>query len=533
MTSARGKLKTTRPAPAIDIIAACRDPNIFGRWFAHEADRRNWFVVLKTIFGLPLDDGELATFREHTGRSAPAVAGYNLATLVIGRRGGKSVILATCAAFLSAFYDWRPFLTGGEAATILVVSADKKSGQVTFRYLKEMLSIPLLAGLIQRETAEVLELSNGVNIEVTPASYRTIRGRTLAGCLADEQAFWRTDDGANPDVEVMAAIRPAMLTIPNAKLIKASSPYARKGVLWDDYRRHYGNDDSPTLVWQASTQVMHPSIDQAFLDAEYADDPARARAEYGATFRTDVETFIAREAVEACVCGDRFEVPPMLTAAYTAFVDPSGGSSDAMTVAIGHREGELAALDVLREFRPPFSPEEVVTEICELLARYRVHTVLGDRYAGMWPRERFAQHGVVYEAAAKPKSDLYRDLLPILNGGRCELLDHPRAIAQICSLERRTARGGKDSIDHPPKMHDDLANAIAGCLTNLIASSEMWSETVSWNEGIFGVNDVIENEEQNYREAAEAYAAGELRPRDVIWFLAERDRRSKRGGLRG
>ena len=35
---------------------------------------------------------------------------------------------------------------------------------------------------------------------------------------------------------------------------------------------------------------------------------------------------------------------------------------------------------------------------------------------------------------------------------------------QLSSLERRTARGGKDSIDHSPGMHDDIANAVAGAL---------------------------------------------------------------------
>ena len=35
-------------------------------------------------------------------------------------------------------------------------------------------------------------------------------------------------------------------------------------------------------------------------------------------------------------------------------------------------------------------------------------------------------------------------------------------LAQLCGLERRTARGGRDSIDHAPGGHDDLANAVAG-----------------------------------------------------------------------
>lgn len=86
----------------------------------------------------------------------------------------------------------------------------------------------------------------------------------------------------------------------------------------------------------------------------------------------------------------------------------------------------------------------------------------GDRYAGEWPREVFRKHGIEYSVADKAKSDLYRDLLPLLNSGRVELLDVPRLVTQLCSLERRTARGGRDSIDHPPGAHDDIANCVAG-----------------------------------------------------------------------
>ena len=35
---------------------------------------------------------------------------------------------------------------------------------------------------------------------------------------------------------------------------------------------------------------------------------------------------------------------------------------------------------------------------------------------------------------------------------------------QFTSLERRISRGGRDSIDHPPGAHDDIANAVAGAL---------------------------------------------------------------------
>ena len=82
-------------------------------------------------------------------------------------------------------------------------------------------------------------------------------------------------------------------------------------------------------------------------------------------------------------------------------------------------------------------------------------------------REQFRKHGVNYEPSEKPKSELYRDLLPLINSGAVDLLEHDRLVTQLTSLERRTARGGKDSIDHAPGAHDDVANAVAGALVTV------------------------------------------------------------------
>jgi hypothetical protein len=100
---------------------------------------------------------------------------------------------------------------------------------------------------------------------------------------------------------------------------------------------------------------------------------------------------------------------------------------------------------------------------CALRRRgYRITKVTGDRYASEWPREQFGKCGITYEPSAKPKSELYIDLLPLINSARTELLDHAKLISQLTALERRTARGGRDSIDYPPGAHDDIANAAAG-----------------------------------------------------------------------
>jgi hypothetical protein len=154
---------------------------------------------------------------------------------------------------------------------------------------------------------------------------------------------------------------------------------------------------------------------------------------------------------------------------YVAFTDPSGGSSDSFTLAIAHKSGDTAVLDLLREVRPPFSPEAVTAEFAEQLKRFRISAVDGDAYAGEWPREQFRKRGIFYKASEQSKSDLYRDLMPLINARAVDLLDHDRLLTQLCGLERRTARGGRDSIDHPKGAHDDIANCAAGALVRAMA----------------------------------------------------------------
>ncbi|HUU25506.1 MAG TPA: hypothetical protein VMW68_08105 [Methyloceanibacter sp.] len=106
----------------------------------------------------------------------------------------------------------------------------------------------------------------------------------------------------------------------------------------------------------------------------------------------------------------------------------------------------------------------MVDEFAEVCRRYRVVRVYGDRYAGEWPREQFAKRSINYIHATSSKSEIYIDALPLINSGAADLLDDEVLISQLASLERRVTRGGRDSIDHPPGGHDDVANAATGAL---------------------------------------------------------------------
>lgn len=108
--------------------------------------------------------------------------------------------------------------------------------------------------------------------------------------------------------------------------------------------------------------------------------------------------------------------------------------------------------------------------------------MIGDHYGGEFVKEPFRKHGISYEVCKQPKSDLYRDLLSSLNSGQIVLPCHDRLVAQICGLERRTGRSGKDSIDHAPNGHDDLANAVAGAAA-ATRSKYRYDSSLDWVAG--------------------------------------------------
>lgn len=431
------------------------------------------------LFGLPLGAEELATYRACTGRETLPAGEVFEAWLCCGRRAGKSFILALVAVFLATMRDWSPYLAPGERGTICIVSADRRQSRTIFRFISALLNETILRELVEREVPAdgIIDLTNGISIEIQTASFRTSRGYTLIAALCDEAAFWITDEGAsNPDVEIIAALRPAMATVPGSRLLVASSPYRRRGALWDAYRKHYGKDGS-VLVWQAPTLTMNPTVPASIIDDAYEADPANAAAEYGASFRADLESAFARELVESCVVDGRFELEPQSGVAYAAGLDPAGGSGgDLMALSVAYRDKDGHAVQAcVREKKPKFSPEAVVAEFVEVLKSYRVKRVVGDHWGGEFVREPFARAGITYQVADKTKSEFYLSLLPAMNSGKIELLDNKRLIGQFCGLERKTRSGGRDSVDHAPNQHDDICNATAIALMTVLDKQPMMS----------------------------------------------------------
>jgi hypothetical protein len=421
------------------------------------------FAALFPEFSAPSWDG----WRAVLARLTDAIREFYAA---VGRGAGKSRIVALLACYFATRDHARR--APGERIYVAVIAPDRRQAAITHRYILGLLqSVPALAALIVNVTRDAIELSNGVVIEVVTANLVAPRGRSYALVIIEEAAFLPTDESANPDVEIIRAVRPALARVGSSLLAVVSSPYARRGVLWSASQRE---PDPSVLFVQAPTLELNPTFDRGAIDKAYADDPVAAASEYGAEFRNDLESYISREAIARVVIAGRHELPPHpADGDYLAFCDPAGGSGgDSFTLAIAHGEHDeddedapaVAVLDLVREFRPPFSPAAVVAEFSALLRAYGCTRVVGDRYAGQWPAEQFRRYEIEYIAPDRTRSEFYRDLLPLINSGAVELLDHARLISQLHGLERRAGASGRDTIDHASRGHDDVINAAAGAL---------------------------------------------------------------------
>ncbi|WP_189397239.1 MULTISPECIES: hypothetical protein [unclassified Mesorhizobium] len=449
--------------PRVSMREALTDPQLLGGALPGPS-WAIWRTLLIAAMGEPLKGEEQEQFTTVTGRmDVPGVMVDEL-WCVVGRRGGKTRAAGTLAAYTSTLCDWTDKLAPGERGVFPILAASTSQADRAYQHTVGILQhSPVLRGQIMGDpTTETIKLSNAIDIQIRPANFRTIRGITAVGAIADELAFWHVEGSRNPDREILAALRPALLTT-GGPLMVISSPYARRGELYRTYRADYGPDGDPKiLVAKGASKIFNSTLPQSEIDKAYERDPASASAEYGAEFRTDVEMLFDRDTVELAVDLNTTVRPYKQGVAYKAFIDPSGGSSDSMTLCIGHKEGDKAVVDVILEEKPPFSTEWVTETFSAALKTYGITRVTGDRYGGEWCREPFERRAIHYRPSEAARSELYIALVPALNSHRVVLPENDKLIEQLITLERRTSNSGRDSVDHAPGQHDDVANCVAG-----------------------------------------------------------------------
>jgi hypothetical protein len=207
-----------------------------------------WRALLIAAMGETLHSDERELFKQLTQREKEPGKRVDELVVVAGRRAGKSRSTSVLAAYIAGLCD-HPSLVPGEKGIVLIFAPDQRQSAVVLDYITAVFQNSLmLSQLVVKRTQRALVLMNRITIIVRSSDFRRIRGATLIAVIADELAFLRSDDSSsNPDTEILNAVRPGLATTAGP-MFCISSPYARKGELYNLYQRHFGHQGDPSIL---------------------------------------------------------------------------------------------------------------------------------------------------------------------------------------------------------------------------------------------------------------------------------------------
>jgi hypothetical protein len=459
--------------PDITLSRAISDPSLLGGPFMAPSFW-TWKTVAKLIDGVTLSEPrETELFRQCTGRSTLPTKPVKRLIVLVGRRGGKDRFLSSVAVWRAALCaNWRKHSSAGEQAVVILLGADKKQAGILRRYCQGLLTAPLLAAEVTRQTDEVTEFRNGSSLEIATNDARLVRGRSAIAVLGSECCHWKTDEqSASSDEEVVAAAEPSMAMTPDGGLLLlGSSVHRKRGYMYRKFKQLHGNDDGYDLCWFAPSSVMNPKLPPHVVDKALAEDAHRAGAEFLNRWREDLSDFLPLDVIESCTEFGVYERPAAPGAFHVAFCDAAGGTgSDSFTLAVAHREFDQIGtvhLDLVRERKPRFVPRDVVAEFAQLLQPYKIREVEGDKFAGGFHADEWQRNGIRFKPCDRTTSENYLHALPMLLSGRARLLDNATLRTQLAGLERKVQAGSRETVTHAQvaSAHDDVAASACGAL---------------------------------------------------------------------
>ena len=441
-----------------------------------------WRILLIACVGERLTPSERRVFERLTGRDREPGEMCEVLLCISGRRSGKTRAAAVLSTYLSTCVDWSDSLALGETGTALFLSPVERQAEVAHKYALTFLNhVPLLKTQVENETSGCIELHNHIVMRTEAASWRYSRGSTCICVTLDECAYFRSDDSANSDAELMVALRPSLATT-HGMMVLTSSPASMDGIVWKLFERHHGaKGDAKILVVRSDSKGLNPNLSQATIDKAFEEDAVAAASEFGGQFRSPLSNYLERSIVQRCVEAGVTQRPAVPSAFHVAFVNVAGGSGqDSFTCAIGHKRMDdgvaVCVVDALLEVKPPFNPDVATAQCAALLRQYSINFVVGDNYGSQWPVTAFAKHGITYQACPLSAPELYLHSLPPWTAQRVAMLDNAKAVDQLYGLKRKLGQAGREIITHVRGGHDDLANVVAGLLWRLTPVEQVVGE---------------------------------------------------------
>lgn len=490
-------------AQRIPFQVAISDKLLLKAWFDRLTHAQQ--VALLAFYGCPLKDADLDLWSTLRGGAVLDDVGYPISVqripyeqrqyhqlvALIGRRAGKTTALAATVtvyeAMLGGHEDYAGLMVGKVAC--FLISQDLRHAEETQSIIRNIISTsPLLEKEVRATTADWITLKNGIVIGTASPTVKSVRGWAVPVVIMDEVGVWyKTVEAANPDYEVERAVRFSQIQFPHYKRIIISSPYIKKGLLYDRFTKYWQRPHSDMLVYYAPTAVVAPAkvdgrpfITRARLLQEREEDAEAFERESLARFVDALAGFLSPTLLEEARAHGVQERAPTSHHTYVAAMDPAF-RRDAFAFTIGHFEqGKGFVQDVIRSWQAPSSEEKlnpvpILAEIAPLVHDYNVTGVASDQYQLESLTQLAAQHGITLygvDFTGRSKAKIMGSLQQLVNQKRISLLDDSRQMQQLKELERRYGSLGNVQIAAPKGSHDDAATVLALCVHESLWVSE-------------------------------------------------------------
>jgi hypothetical protein len=407
-----------------------------------------------------------------------------------GRRSGKTSEFAAFIVAYEATCGGHEADKGDSEAVCFLVAQDLKLARQNLPLiLNHLRNSPLLSQEIAGDpTADFIRLKNGISIGVAPANGKALRGYAVPVVVLDEVAFWYTDaDAANPDYEVLRAVRQAQLQFKHRKRVGITTPWTKEGIAYKQYiagtegwklpvedRKSYEG----SLVLHAPTAAIeNPLIEKKALAKEFLNDPEAYERESLARFVDSISGFLSPTLLSEVTAKGIVEREPLPRRNhpedplpnYVAALDPAF-RHDAFAMTIVHQDKDGTILqDVIRRWQrqpgeEPLNPSFILSEIAPLLKQYRITSVFSDQHHYDSLNQLALAKGFTIELFTlgnASKTSMWRNFQQLLNQKKIVLLESKEQYRELATLEKKLTPGGSVQISAPRGKHDDMAMVLA------------------------------------------------------------------------
>jgi len=466
--------------------------------------------ALKIMYGLPLDEEGLVHWSIFQGGAEYDELGfvtsvrmipytpreYSRVVMVLGRRSGKTdQITSTAVAYEITLGGHKKYVRPGQQFKALFLAQTAGDAQQNMNFIRLALqeSPELVKLLDEKDVASEIRIKNGLIVEPAPANKSIGRGHAIPVAVLDENAFWYTDpNAANPDFEVLRAIRYAQAQFPNSKVFMPSTPWAEQGILWKAFTagtqgrklrcdackaknaficEHELEDREQfedTLVIHASTAAMeNPLITRKKLVEIRKEDPEAFPRESLALFIKSISGWLSAEKISRAIDTGALNRLREGKHFYVAAMDPAFRNDSFAFTIVHHDPDKGIVQDWVEYWEPepgiPLKPGDILDQIKLRLQAFGLSHVYSDQYQLEALQQLALDRGFTingYDFTGKSKAVITGGFRMLLNQERVRLLDHEAQKRQLERLQKRVMQSGTVQIAAPAGEHDDLAMVL-------------------------------------------------------------------------